>query len=79
MHRSSAEYEAFSSVTASHKARVIAQALHVMKRKTEVGKKIDGSRQAEVEDEKGGQREKNRMGLRKIMKRKIRIRGQMGF
>lgn len=40
MHRSSAEYEALSSVTASHKARVIAQALHVMKRKTEVGKKL---------------------------------------
>lgn len=40
MHRSSAEYEAFSSITASYKARVIAQALHVMKRKTEVEKKL---------------------------------------
>lgn len=59
------KYKASSSITVSYKARVIAQALHVMKRRQRQKRKnTQRGGQAEVEDEREGQREKGKRGTR---------------
>lgn len=66
MLKSTMKYKAFNSITVSYKARVIAQALHVMMKTSQrqKGKNIERGGQAEVEDEKEGQREKRGKGTR---------------
>lgn len=82
MHGSAAKRKAFSSITVSCEAhRVIAQALRMTRRKTEVGKKgkLTEADKQEVEDEEGGQRKKREKGAKRERVKKTGDKKTDGF